>query len=477
MDEKDNSHIGTDIEKGMRSAASTARAISSAGKAVGKAAGGNMVGAAAEVLKNESLRKFLAVLLLMSFLLTFMIFVAAPMSLYEGIKGYCETIRDRWLADYYSSNQNRAIAALTATFTGAWDIVCDIWNAATSGLPQNDVGMPDKDVMTSDDIRVLGPREALSNVYQKKIDACVDKLNARAEMLMSAVQSSAAGPASDPNTINGWVYSNLFLGRDCPYYDSLSDTHNVTYAGVHANTSTQPLSRREAVRVMSVYSAMYNCNAELIQPYALMKWLGYYSGGAPSVYFVVGDAVTCAVKGWNGDFMPMYLVEEQRENKDADYSGYQCAAADILLTVTSDSLFGLEPEVKKTEVRREELRSGYARQWRLMSADTFSTWPAYDPSCGLPYLEDMHSPYPACTSDSERWMYYRGGLDFVGMCEANAAGELMWCLVDDYCVYTETVIEYDYELSYSFNAGVSVRNAKAIYDLAGFYERPASAYG
>lgn len=470
MDENGNGHVGDDIEKGARAAQQVAKSAATAGKAIGKAAAGDVVGAATDVLKDEGFRRIIAVILISSFLLTFMIFFAAPMALYEGVKGYFDTIRERWLEDYYTSNGSRGIAALKATLSGAWDIIRDGWDAIVSGPPHNDSGRQDTDEMSPADIQVMGPRDALESVYEKKIDACVEKLDARADMILSAIRASVNAPATNPGTVNGWVYSNLFLARDYPSYAALPDTRNVTYRGVTLSEMAQPMSRRAAVRCIAIYSAMYNSTPEMIKPYALMKWLGYYNGSAPDVSFVVGDAVYCSVKGWSGDFLPMYLLEEMQMNKKQDYSRYMCPAADVLLVVTSDPLAYLEPSVSKTEIPHIETRTGYGLQWRLMSNETYQSWPFYNVEITTEGNPGVYFPY--CTDNYQRWQYYRGPLDYEGMCAAYAAGELVWCQVYDWYTYQITVIEYDYELTYSFNAGVTVRDPKTIYKLAGFYERP-----
>lgn len=473
--ENNSGSVSSDLQQGAQKAVSAGRAAAQAGKVATKAASGNWVGAAKEAAQSEGLRRTIAVILCISLLFTILIFFAAPMAIYEGVKAYCDTLRERWLEEYYGANTGRALAALKATFSGAWDIIKDFWNTTISGITLNDDGVKDTDDMTSDDITVMGPSESLVNVYTKKLDACINKIGAREKMIENAIYASANGSTSDTGTINGWIYNYLYSLRDYWTYANLEDTRYVNYAGVTVTSGSQPMTRREAVKIIALYSAMYNCDVNLIQPYSLMKWLGYYDGSAATpMYFTVGDAVTCAVKGWRGDFMPMYLVEESIVNEDGDYSHYQCPAVDILLVVTSDPLASLVPHVEKTEYRRIEYepRWDYGPQWRLMSADTYNSWSSYYDSHSITYKNEARA-VPNCEYSYQLYNYYRGGLNYYGMIDAYNSGALGWYVVYDYYTYLEPVeiIEFDYTLSYTLNASVSLRSADTIAKLAGFYEK------
>lgn len=469
MEEEKNGTVSSDLENGLRKANQVARNAKRIASAAAKAAGGNYIGAAKDALQSGAVRKSIAVLLIMAFLLTFITFFAAPLTLYEGVKSYGETVRERWLEAYYASDSNRALAALRATLSGSWDIISDIWGAVLRQVTKNDPVTQDADEMTADDIALFGSKESLRSVYVRKLDAVCGKLKARSEMIREAIEASASGSVNNAGTINGWVYQKLFCVRDYAQYGYLEDTRNVIYGGVQTSVSTQNLKQRDAVKLIGLYSAMYNCNPDLIRPYALIKWLGYYDGGAGTpASFSVGDAVSCSVAAWRGDFMPMYLMEEERNNPDQDYSANKCAAADILLYVSSSPLGTLTPMVQKEEIQTQtyELREGFAPQWRLMSPETYASWGNYANG-------EMPASWPDTGSEYGRWTAYRGPLSYEEMCTAYAAGELGWYVVMDYCTYWEPVviIEYDYTLTYLFSASVSVRSTEAISRLAGFYEK------
>lgn len=475
--ENQSGSVSQDIEQGTRKAVEAGKTAAQAGKAIGKAAAGDVAGAIKDVASSEGLRKFVAVILCISVLFTILIFFAAPMAIYEGVKAYFDTLKERWLEEYYGANTGRALAALKATLSGAWDIIKDFWNMATAGLTKNDTQTEDTDKMTGDDITIMGPKNSLVSVYTKKLQACIDKIQARENQIESSIYASANGSIYDTGTINGWIYNNLYNARDYWTYANLADTRYVNYAGVTVTSGSQPMTMREAVKVVALYSAMYNCDVDLIKPYSLMKWLGYYTGGGIPMNFTVGNAVTCSVRGWEGEFMPMYLVEEFIKN-GGDYKRYQCPAADILLIVSSDPLASLTPHVEKTKIVRYEHETGYGYgpQYRLMSAATYRNWSRYQASAGANYGPNATS-VPYCRYYSELQPYYRGSLSYSSMINAYNAGTLDWYMVYDYYYYDKVkeIIEYDYTLSYTMNASVSLRSADTIAKLAGFYEKESAA--
>lgn len=471
MDENGHGHVGNDIEKGARKTAQAAKTAVQAGKAIAKAAAGDYVGAAKDALKSEGLRKFIIILVCLSLLMTILIFFAAPMAIYEGIKAYTDTIRERWLEAYYESNSNRLFAAIKATLSGAWDIISDFWDLATSGVTQNSSTSTDTDQMTSDDITVLGPQTSLIAVYTKKIDAVINKMTARSDMIQASINASANGSLYDTNTINGWIYNYLYCNRDYGKYAYLSDTRNVYYSGVSVTTAAQKMTKREAVKIIALYSAMYNQDMDLIKPYSLMKWLGYYSAtSATPVSFLVGDAVYCGVTGWQGEFMPMYLMEEALVNEAGDYSRYMAPAADVLLVVASDPLASLSPLVQQVEDTKlvPYTAYGYKYTWRLMDDATYASYYPGKYTNAKAYLTYI----PSWTMYPEE--FYRGDLTYTSnIRSAYNNGQLKWHYVKDYCYYTDYYTEtvYDYYISYSFNASISVRSSDTIAKLAGFYEK------
>ena len=79
--------ISNDVSSAARAGVSAARTAISVGKAAGKAAAGDVAGAAIELAKDENIRKIILVIVCISFFLNVVIFFAVPLALYEGIIG------------------------------------------------------------------------------------------------------------------------------------------------------------------------------------------------------------------------------------------------------------------------------------------------------------------------------------------------------------------------------------------------------
>ena len=100
--------ISNDVSSAARAGVSAARTAISVGKAAGKAAAGDVAGAAIELAKDENIRKIILVIVCISFFLNVVIFFAVPLALYEGIIGISQVIAEKCLFSYFQRQHRYA---------------------------------------------------------------------------------------------------------------------------------------------------------------------------------------------------------------------------------------------------------------------------------------------------------------------------------------------------------------------------------
>ena len=155
--------ISNDVSSAARAGVSAARTAISVGKAAGKAAAGDVAGAAIELAKDENIRKIILVIVCISFFLNVVIFFAVPLALYEGIIGISQVIAEKWEEVKYSYNDGNFFSACSAIFNGSIDTlkeiggaIANIWNSVFASQTKNDEVDTDKDPLTDNDMKVLG---------------------------------------------------------------------------------------------------------------------------------------------------------------------------------------------------------------------------------------------------------------------------------------------------------------------------------
>ena len=108
-----------DISSAIRMGKNTARSAKNLSKAAAKAASGNLVGAAVDVLKDKETMKRVLILLLIPILCfamlgTFFLY-ALPVSIFEGVVSYFDGIAEQWNQLVYDGGGSIAFKKFTAT--------------------------------------------------------------------------------------------------------------------------------------------------------------------------------------------------------------------------------------------------------------------------------------------------------------------------------------------------------------------------
>ena len=89
-----------DLSDGVKTGIDAGRTVKNAASAVGKAAAGNYVGAAGDVLKDDRLRTLAIFLVALAVLILFCVIFVVPMSVYEGVQAYVDSLTEQWKVTY-----------------------------------------------------------------------------------------------------------------------------------------------------------------------------------------------------------------------------------------------------------------------------------------------------------------------------------------------------------------------------------------
>lgn len=515
-----------DVKKTARDSVNAAKTVA---KSAGKIATGNYVGAAFEILKNPKL-----IIIVISFILIFnmILFYAAPIAIFETVNSVAEDLESFWdtvREDFYSGGGgvvDRTLFTIgsffSRTFSTATGALAELWNSSKTQQTENDLGK-DLDSLSDADMGVLGSEESAIEVYQRKVDAVKDKILSRAEYVKSAIEDSCYSDVTNTGTINGWVYNNLFVAKDATIYQTYSqdwwaqgnnysagiavedDVVEVVYGGVTPVISSPAVKTRNAVDIIGLYTAMHNTSIDNVKVYELMKWMGY-NRGWDNDHFIVGDVISIPVKAWKGTFMPMYLETEKAtlmhsnnlikffgsdsngKTVKADLSVFddcQMAASDLLISLSSTSLYSLAPVVTlETFMHYEKVSDAYTTSYQYSTQTTVQkSYHYYDfpakfennrsvkGTKGLDYkilIDEEGREYRKPLRDNavKEWI--------AGMNKINGTQ-----IVTE--MHTATQVheaEFGYVqrnraiITYPFSASVGVRNISAIEKLAGFVNQP-----
>lgn len=332
-DAKKIAQTGADAVKGAKAVA----------KFAAQAASGNVAGAAVTAIKDGGkIIKYVAIFLAFIILISVLFMYALPYMIYEEVNSYFSNLSDVWAENYYGGDSGRIGSAIRAAFCvtkeaikDAGNLFSDVWGMVTGGTA-NSADSRDKDLKDENDLFVMQEESAEKDTLSRKLDACIDKVNARANGILDAIKDSA--------THNGAIYTY--------YYNQFQQEHghdeNAVFGGVIVTGSVQAIKKGEAVKLLSLYSVQTGGDIQDVGTAAFMKWLGYYNGAlGGKANFDVGHGITLSVREWQGTCLPQYLVEQMKVDpllldattEDARMSYYtekMCPAVDVILVVDAN---------------------------------------------------------------------------------------------------------------------------------------------
>lgn len=454
--------INDDIQKGIQSTINV-------GRAAVKAASGNIIGAAVDVLRDDGLRKLaLGILIAILFFATVLCYYV-PMSIWEGVKSFGEMIMagpsDEYYEYYYYGAYDRDMAASMA----AGQTLADTFAKYADWIKTAIAIETGKDTVDETDFAVFDDENAGKEIYLRKIEAIKDKFDAKAKVIESAVQGSASGGA-----IYKWVRDNLYYADRESFAAELGiKAEDIKFDGVDLYFTNQSISTRDCIRLMSLYSVLYNESEDNIQPYALMRWMGYLDSGQHvyaegdtiiqyqdrsviqrTIEYTIGDEVTFQIDAWQGDFLPKYIIEEAQQIVEKDpsismnslFPGKRCAAVDILMTVTSQSLRSLSPVLHTTANTEMVYDYIVKSEWVLMSQTQYERG----------QYAEKNTPVGQSSAPDVNKSIAKAGYKYY--------------YITHLVKVPREVTTYTYSISYELSVSTTCRSVKELLRYAGLYE-------
>lgn len=351
-----------DISNAVRMGTDAARSAKTIGKAAAQAASGNVVGAAASILKDPKILRMLLIIILSPIIFLAAIIIvflyALPTAIFEAVSSYVNQVVEDWQEGVYSSDSGIFVAGFIETIKQGGRIIGDalntageflvgVWNGLTSWFTA-DSSTGDEGERVDDNIEELDEESlhvtqselAETNTLLEKVRACQDKISLRQSQIRSAIQSN--------QTAINLIFQDKFDGT----YD--------VWGGTTLNIMAPEISQSEAIRLLSAYTVTEGASLQDMRLSDFLKWLGYYRefSGSNTKFKLGGDTlyIWTSVKTWCGTFMPQYLVEQRNQDIQAkieekiangeeydeaeiraevkkEYEQYQGPATDLLLTV------------------------------------------------------------------------------------------------------------------------------------------------
>lgn len=367
--------------------AQTASTSATAIKAAGKAAAGDYVSAAVDLLKDERIRNtVLAIILIFAFLIT-----SCSLMIGSAITGVVTTIAEGWEENWNANWEEQSIAsngsALYLYTIGAWNTLDDTLTETLVGLF---VTTDDVDQNTTN-LSIDGSTTISQSDYETTIQSIYNgealvgqngALMKRIELIQSRVKQR--GDQIKTLAVGQYAVEAIGYALAEILYESF---HNpILFRGVASttvliDTTAFAMSDLQALKILAAYSIQHDCLLDEIDMYDLMDYCGWYdvrltsldsvsdsgaldsqsiyyhSGGGPSVVFeqdiggvtYVGQYLNQSVYGlsnpqvpyWDGTFAPQWYYEQIAQIKDHNdryfASSEKTQSQDIPWGVTSET--------------------------------------------------------------------------------------------------------------------------------------------
>jgi len=465
---------------GARVAHQATQTVKHTAAAAGKAAAGNMTGAAIELAKDETWRTialFLAVVILFTVFCAVFLF---PMALYEAVARLAE----EWKVEYYSGTNGRFVSFLKATGTV-------IWNA----IKGQSSGEGDTDQATDADLAIMDSEGDLDSVYSRKIQAAKDKVTARQKQVIDVINRDAAG-----GQIGSIMYGRFVSGYGSDGYEHdiqyVPGTDQVQSSVIHVYDGAQVVALNrtikdvEALQLLCLHTTQKNGDLANVRLSGFMKWLGYNGSDNRRITFQLGqnEGIQYSMKSWTGGFLPQYLEDEAAaQGKTEEYEKrYGAAITDMLIQVDCPNLYSIPAQ------ETEELKYGAGTVTRtvkdysrpIYGASSGDLYPAYlrDKRPDDYYAAWFQNGYRyvqgvSCEGRYGNFLYAKDGWSLV-----NQNGERMLVRTSANPKQTGPIIgyeekeeEYHYDITYIHvkyvvSVTVSCRDINSILDMAGLWE-------
>ena len=453
-----------DLAQGAKTGARVAKQAASTVKntvsAAGKAATGNLAGAALDLARDKTWRTialFLVVTVLFSVFCAVFLF---PMALFEA----AAKLAEEWKIEYYSGTGGRLVSFLKATGSVIWNTIKDA--SSREG---------DTDLATDSDLGIIDCEADLNSVYSRKLQAAKDKITARQKQVIDIICRDAAS-----GQISSLMYERFiseFSGNgyesDIRYVsgtDQIQSSVITIYDGTQVVALNRTVKDIDALRLLCLHTTQKSGDRDISFQLGENSWIRY------------------SMKSWTGGFLPQYLEDEAAaQGKTDEYEkDYGAAVTDMLIQVDCPNLYSIQPQ------KTEELKYGAGTARRTVKdyskpvygASPGDLYPAYlrdrrpDDyytvwvNNGYRYIEGVtcEGRYGNCLYAQAGWsLSYQNGTKALVRTSANPwqTGPIIG--------YQDREVDYHYDITYIHvkyvvNVIVSCRDISSLVDMAGLWE-------
>ena len=299
-----------DIQNTARTAANTAKAVKTTAKAAGKAASGNYIGAAKDLLSDEHTRKVIIIAILVpAMFLGYILFAALyvfPMAMYEALQELFANAKAEFWREFYSAEHSGVVAIAKGIGAFAQSLWNGLWDKITNRSDSEHAN-------TQSEFGVATEQEDLTATLQSKIELTKEKYSTRIETIKEEIESQAANQL---DRLSREAFERDYNSRRPDGYDK--------YDGASWNESgiTTDLSDLQSIYYVALYSLLMDNDFAETRTVDYLKWLGwgkYHLFGwneDKMVFNALGTEVS--VPGWTGTYMLQYLTDEMLQNSDAE---------------------------------------------------------------------------------------------------------------------------------------------------------------
>ena len=322
-----------DLERSGQKMASGAKA---AGKAVAKAATGNVAGAAVDVASNPSavmalLAPVIAIIVLVSLLLVIVLYVF-PMEIDEALVDLFENGGDIFEEAFLSSGRSGFLGVVEGTIKGIAKWLETFFDVFGKAFKEILIGTnQDKEFI---ELKNGATEFGVATDYDKTIPTLTQKLEMvqkKFELRVAAIESAMKGGTSPlmreakkhfiehyNNTNNAVTNFFTITTTEANEDEEKRTTAVSTVNGNQMEVKWFPAYRVDrmpdklALQTAALYDVMFDNDFPLTKISDFYRWLGYpKANGGDVLKFKIFDKYK-KTTGWTGTFMPQYLVDEAK---------------------------------------------------------------------------------------------------------------------------------------------------------------------
>lgn len=355
MDERQNQSLGDEFGQAAKE---TAKAGVKAAGAAAKAATGNVIGAAKDVLTNPVLVKAgIAAVLVFIFLVTMVLSYVG-----SAITGAVNSVVEAWEENYDEAWLQRGIASngsalymfsfdnLDLTFQAIGGTILDVFDPArgstVDGKDASNASLEGGDVYQQEDVlqtlEAMKDSEAMTGAIKRRLDMIKGRVAQRGAQIK--MQAAAQYSFETIGNLSALTLANLW---DNPF---LFEGIAFDQSSVNVDTECFNLTDTQALKILCAFSVQYDSDLTSVDMWSLMHYCGWYDfekttlpsaqladssiyktnsmivkmGGDLEDVVSTGQDITGLVNQsgtvyynalkvpyWSGTFVPQWVVEER----------------------------------------------------------------------------------------------------------------------------------------------------------------------